>query len=297
MIGDIIKKGKNGYTLIEVLVALLILSIAIVPATKIFSSVIKDTITGEKTLKANQLASMFMESLKSKDVDYFATLFGDGTTVNTNVVSFPAGTDGTASKLPSVPDEFEVEVKLNNGIYRNLIGISNEVKDFDMYVEIGTGKSDTPIIYDKNMAKKDNFINSSNNERVIEIEANEVANELSIAFKDGSGASLGSYSCPITHKAIVFDLANKSSNKNIETTIKIDSDISDKLKVFMYEDLTAEESAKYEVELQDTSAVELVRNLKKPNVLDSNFILCKVRVLDDDTKETIFEVEGSVINE
>ncbi len=75
MIGMMKKHG--GFTLIEVMIAVVILAIVIVPISMLFVGVRKNTVRAERMLQANEIASMYIENLKARELRGIELLLPD----------------------------------------------------------------------------------------------------------------------------------------------------------------------------------------------------------------------------
>ncbi len=122
-------KKQDGFTLIEVMMAVVILAIVLVPISMVFVGARKNTVKTKELLEANEIASMYMENLKAKTVgDIEKIIVGDDSsmpvlsslgayTINCrydgNEITSASGTR-EISDLPAITNKkYEVEITFN----------------------------------------------------------------------------------------------------------------------------------------------------------------------------------------
>ncbi len=294
-------KEESGFTLIEVLISILIISIAIIPISYTFTNVTKDTVKTEKMLGVNKLGAMYMENIKARSIDEYRELFTLGSEREGEIV-LSSDDDLAALLLPEIPDEYMVRLSYDeDDLYsRPLDAGNNEILpevedelDVDFTIDIDNKKSGI-LVYDSDGVEQDSSIYPATfTKRTIEISALKDTSEYNLKVID-DGIVLSNITFDIDQKIIAFDIGDKVPNTNENTDVEIYSQLLDEIKVYVFED--GNDDLKYNFSI-NSGKISISRNLKRVSDVNVHLVSAKVEVLDKSSGDLILELKGSVTNE
>ncbi len=294
-------KDEGGFTLVEVLVSVLIISIAIIPLTYVFTHVAKGTIDGNEMLEINKLAVMYMENIKSRSIDEYSGLFNVDSSRN-GEISLSADDDLEALSLPDIPDKYIVRLSYNESdLYtRPLDSSDNEILPAlspdvvtDCLISMDKEKS-ALMIYDEDGNAQDNSMYPDEfGKRKIKISLNSEENTIRTEVLNDD-ITLSSLKCSANNKNVVLDIGEDIPNTSEATEIEVSSDLSGIFSVYVFED--GNDTDRYYFKVV-SGKVNISRNLRKASDVNVNLLSAKVEILEKSNGNILLELKGSVSNE
>lgn len=180
-----LKFNNNGFTLIEAIITVAIVGIIVAPISMVFIGSMNDTLVAKQQLKANQMAQLYVENLKSRTYEDMILLFPSESSVIT-LTETTIEDNHYLTGFPKIPDNYRVELSVDRSIYENISDYSvskpaNEISktDADIFVSIEYSPSNLPIMYFYHFSDLENSFHS----QLIDTGEGEVTYEYDFVFE------------------------------------------------------------------------------------------------------------------
>ncbi len=295
-------KNRDGFTLVEVLVSILIVAIVLIPLTFMFAGVIRNTSSTSKMLKANEIASMYMENIKAKNIEELAEVFGASHEIDSTVDNF------SNLSLPDVPSGYYVKIKYDDSkLYEADAAVQTISADIESIYNNNISQCDFKIRVDKDEAgvvvtdKNNNKIMvnpygtaSDNSSRKINIDVDKGTNDVAISLYDGSGSTQGTVNTVLTNGNIVLEFGEIASSVFGDTVVNVNSKVLDKINVYVFEDANSTTNPTFNIE---SGIVSVMRNLKELPKIGSSVVEVEVMIFETGKTTPAVTLKGSVTNE
>lgn len=289
-------KQNNGFSLVEAIVSVVILGIAIVPISMVFTQSVDKTIDTRVQLYGTKIAQYYMENLKNLSTEELVEMLPAGTKI------YDSTTDMTTSpNLDSVPDgyrvvlSYETEVDLVDYALpsaKPMVEVDAIVhidSGFDAAVDIHSGDYSGTIVSTPTLTV-------SQSRRIL-IEARRSTHEARISYIDDATPSNDNGSMAnisLNENAIRFVMGSGMGSNLYTTVIEVDSDLEEALTIYIYEDEDNTVSATTEI----TSGIcSFSRNLYEVSSSEHRILETRVDVYNDNTNELIATLTSTAINE
>jgi len=288
-----ILQSNKGFSLIEAIVTVAIVGIAMVPISMVFTQTIHTTVDTRKQLEANELAQEYIEAIKAKSLTSLSDLFctgavdidtdGDGTN-DGRAKELNAST--TASEFEAIglkvlPKNFKATISYNDRVDLPAYTIADghAPVEVDTIITIDSGHSPT-IQVDDGLGTSLPSGTVVTNKRVILLQARRNTGKLIVSYFDTDSLSGQSASIDLSKKAIRIVIGNDPRTKQLDTIIKVDSNLKERLNVYIYEDKDNQIKATTEI---INGVVSISRNLTKMPDPDNNHRIVEIGVEIKDT--------------
>ncbi len=289
-------KQNNGFSLVEAIVSVVILGIAIVPISMVFTRSIDTTIGSREQLNGTKIAQYYMENLKNLSTEDLVDMLPAGTK------TYDSTTDMTTSPdLDSVPVGYRVvlsyETDVNLAEYA--LPSAKPMADVDAIVHIDSGYAAAVDIHNgdySGTAVNTPILAVSQSRRIL-IEARRSTNEAKISYIDDATPSNDNGSManiPLDNKAIRFVMGSGTGSNLYTTVIEVDSDLEEALTIYIYEDEDNTVSTTTEI---TTGICSFSRNLYEVSGSEYRILETRVEVYNDNTNELIATLTSTAINE
>ncbi len=318
-------KKTDGFTLIEVMMAVLILAIIIVPISMIFVGVKKNSVRTENVLQAGELASMYMEDFKAGGIrgveDYLAPDYDPDTDSLSGVVLDSEnpimGAKANIALPVGMSSKYRVEVllsesKLKNSSAENVEVAMNKVEDDVKNAEL-------KIVLDSpDFSANGNSFTDRLGEKLVKISVNQSGNKYSVSMlasptleSDGtiSGLDMGTVSVAgmPDHEGPLQAGENiiliKQENVTDKVTVNVENNTYSKIKVWMVK----KEDKTYDVEVNGKYGyVSIEKDVIEKTKIKDGIVAATVKVYythdyadyyNVDETVPLVELDGSITNE
>lgn len=294
-------RQNEGFSLVEAIVSVVIVGIAILPISMIFTTTVTRTVDTRKQLEANKLAEKYMETIKDKRFQQFNTIFHAGDGVSSHKSGTLTFTDGTASLsamgIDPPPEGYEISIRYDNDtLYNAAVSTptaASAAPDVDGIIEINSG-SDPGIVYKNGDGSDWSTSTGTGNQRTIEITGERGTNDILIKHSDNNNLSIKTLKIDNpAHYALRFVMGS-SGTKTITTKVIVNSTLTEKLKLYFYEGDDNTIDADVEVA---TGYVSVSRNLYLVAFNEPRITEIVVTVTDTTTGKQLANLASSKINE
>lgn len=305
-------RSEGGFSLVEAIVTIVIVGVAMVPISVVFSQTVNTTRTTRRQLDANELAQAYIEDVKGKDFDAFFDIFTGGGSSITLDSSDTAGFQ--ASGLEVIEDGFRLNLRYETATdlpeYQAPADVS--IGPVDAVIEIPSDDHvtdyDSDPVYD---TREVYFYRSDGSEitntgvrtltgttRIIHVKLTRGSSNYEVSYKNGSGsesitATNMSYGTAPALRVNVGDLGQSGAGIGYETTLQIESNLTEEVKVYVFE---SDESP---VNLQTETLsgyVSFSRNLTTGSS-STRIVDVYVEIVDESTNETLIELITTKVEE
>lgn len=300
MVNKIVQKMKRtgGFTLIETVISVVILGIAIIPLSTVFTMTIDQTNATRRQLIANEIAQQYIENLKNKDFDAFNDVFDEGTV---RLLDDPSE-DLSSIGMESVPSNYTVRMSYNRDVDLEEFALPDipegTIVDYDAQLQIPSGYDSavylTELVSGNNTTTVYPILAYNHSIREIIITGDRDDNSLSVAYYSDGIVNSNSFSVPVTSSNIRIDLGDGIEGTLLDTRIIIDSNLIGELKLDIYE--TGENTVKPIIEVRG-GRVSIARNLQEVSEGVYRIVEIQVDVIYDVTGEVVASVTSTKISE
>lgn len=298
-------KSNKGFSLVEAVISVVILGIAIVPISVVFSTTVSRTTYTRKQHEANVLAQEYMEALKNKDFNEFAEILTPAQP-SKEISNSTLPADMFTMGLQEVPEGYRIVLTYEDTLestvdYDYSLPVAVGYKPVDAIVTIPSGYDDNVKVTDGDGSSNETIYpddpgGASYTDRTIRIEADRLTNEFRISYIDGLVENGDTYTVGISSEgAIRFDMGNANVGGTLyDTTIQVISDVPQELKLYVYE----EEDNTVQATLDIVSGfVSTSRNLYSVEADQYRIVELKVEVIEELSGEIMASLTSTMINE
>lgn len=290
-------QSNKGFSLIEAIVTVVIVGIAMVPISMVFTQTINTTVDTRQQLQANGLAQEYIEAIKSKEFSEFDSLFSGGTS---RVLT--SATDFAALGLEVLPKNFKATISYATDVdlaaYALPAGktpvdvdtIINIEGGYDPIVDVRNGDSSGSINYPTAAIASTN--------RTILIRARRDTNFLEVLYYDGGILKGSGYSTSLSEDAVRIVMGNSGSTvtyvNQLSTIIQVDSNLPRELNVYIYE--TGANTVNATTEIL-SGFISFSRNLTEVTDAERRIVEIQVEIRDTVTDEVLAVLTTTKIDE
>ena len=287
-------RNNSGFTLIEAIISVVIIGIAIVPISLVFTRTINTTVATRKQLVANEIAEKYMEALKDKRFDEYNNIFHDGTVELEGVVD-------SLIDLDDVPDGFKVNVSYDNDslmVDGFDTQIPNAVSPVDGIIKIPSASTQNIEYWFDGTTEYSDLDEDSpaaGKNREIRIVGSRSDDSLSVYHYDHNGLMCHKFiiNTPLTY-ALRFEIGDSGTFGDINTTINVSSDLHDQISLYFYE---SDSNPIHAVVNVEKGYVDISRNLYLIDVKEPRITELTIDVTDTLSGELLATMVSSKINE
>ena len=284
-------KSNDGFSLVEAIVSVVILGLAIVPISMVFTQTVHQTVDTRRQLEANELAQYYVEALKSRSFDDYYVLFAGGLE-NT----FNETTNMTTYNMADVPENYQVKIYMETAIDLEAYKLPsiNAAEPVDAIITIGSDASRTLEIANGIGSLKTSFLTSTTTyDRRIEVDAERATNSVDITYYEGTVAQT-SYNFGLTDNAIRFVMGDTQKTGSYDIAININSNVTSELKINIYE---GKDDSIHTTTAVESGLVSVSRNLKTVDPYTHRIVELRVEVYDTITGDMLASLTGTKIDE
>lgn len=286
-----ITDSKDGFSLVEAIVSVVILGLAVVPISMVFTQTVHQTIDTRRQLEANELAQSYVEALKSRPFEDYNILFAGGVS-NT----FDETTSMGLYQLTEVPKDYQVKIYMETDIdleaYK--LPLPKDAEPVDAIVTLKTNTDRTlNLANGNNLTMRTASTDSATYDRKIEIDAKRASNTVTIAYFEGNTLII-TYDFPLSKNALRFVMGETSGGSAYDIDININSNITSELKLNFYEGVDENVTATTSVE---SGFVSISRNLKTVDSYTHRIVELRVEIYDTITGNLLTSLTGTKIDE
>ena len=291
-------KNEYGFTLIETVVSVLLLGIAVIPLSTIFTMTLERTLGTGHQLEANETAQQYMENLKNRDYEDFATLFAG----STELILDDHEADLAAIGLNQLPDGYTVRLSYDTAVDLPAYALpevpAGDVEDVDLLISIPSGFAPETYVtdqtYSNNTTVQMPTVYSLHSEREILIRGDRATGSVTVSYV-ADGTPIGSgMTVQYDTGTIRFNMGSGSEGSQITTKVTVDSNLTSELRLFFYED---SDSTVEPIVTVNGGLVSVSRNLQEINEGTRRIVEIQVDVIHELSGEVLASITGTKINE
>lgn len=297
-------KNTHGFTLIEAIISVVILGLAILPISMVFTRTIGQTINTNNQLEANELATKYMEAVKDKSFREFNSVFyggADGYFPNGSI-AIEQGDDLSIIDLDPVPVGYRIIISYDDASLYNAsydTPVPAGVVTADGIIEISSG-SYQKVVYRLGDGSLYNdtseLVPTEGVSRKIDIVGSRADNSITIKHSDAGSNMVHKMildSLTGTEYALRFDIG-KEDTHTINTTIEVTSDMTEKIQLYFYEE---EDNTVQPIVDVQYGYIGVSRNLYLIENKEPRITQVTVDVIKISSGETLASLSSSKVNE
>lgn len=288
-------RSNKGFSLVEAMVTVVIISIAMIPISMVFTQTITTTIGTRKQLEANELAQRYIETLKNKEYEAFLAVFEGNDEKIINPDTAVSGID-----IEPIPKGYRAIISYDAATFESSTVVPSEPDAVDMIITIDSGYDKTVGVGKGDGTDIEEHIGTALKDRVIYIKADRSEDKFRVYYLVDGEPDVEIYPTGITidESAIRIKLGNKGATDSYPqyntTTIKVDSNLSSEVSVYIYEGANNTVKATTEVV---SGIVSFNRNLTNVSGEKRRIVEIQVAIMDLTTNEIIASLTTTKIDE
>lgn len=307
-------KNQQGFSLIEAILTVAIVGIAVIPISVVFTQTMGTTVRTRKQLDANELAQEYVEEVRGKSFDDFYDMFPIPSSTSIELDSTMTAEFVNAG-LNKIPDGYKLKVSYDTttDLPAYEAPILNPIGAIDGVISIPSDRMD-PSTRDFTIYQSDGttYIADSSGvlsaattsvNRTIYVKLDRGSNSYHVYYKytDGlNGIVLEEISTPglvyganPSIKILVGNDGIVGPNQGYETTLQIDSNLIEEVKVYVFE------SSLSPIDLQTETLsgyVSYSRNLSNGSS-NNRIVDVTVSIIDESNGESLIELVTTKVEE
>lgn len=219
--------NENGFSLVEAIVSVVILGIAVIPISMVFTQTINTTISTRKQYEASELGQQYIEALKNKSMADMALIFGGSTTTTLSHLS-----DTNAIGLSQIPEGYEVILTYDDTIDLAAYEMpsANPPLPVDVIISVErntvTGNNELRI-GDGSGTLLDTFVinKTASSSHHIKLNFKRSVSQLSINYWDSNSLIDGPVTVNLSEYAVRFVAGNDMDGLGFDIGVELESDI------------------------------------------------------------------------
>lgn len=298
-------KCEYGFSLVEALVTIVIVGAAMIPISMVFTQTIRTTTDTRKQLQANELAQEYLEVTRSIDMSAFNSLFSDGIT---DVMTRDSSNGADEAKLTaagysSLPEGYKAIISYTTDIDISAFTFTSPQKgavhsDAIVYIDSGSN-SEIRVVDTDNQGNSTTIRSTGTLTRNILVDVYRTSNQMQITYNNGAN-DIGQLTVNLDYilpelpsvRFIMGDIVGSESQ--INTTIKVNSNLPDEFKVYVYESNENTVNASTEVL---GGYVSFSRNLSTIETTPRRIVEIYISIIDTTSGEEIARMTTTKIDE